>query len=183
MTAQDLLQAGIGRKLVFLGRAADMISISLSSTDYCPFEYAIHIETDGELYYKESLFTSTAEIDGFAKIGETVFDKKAEMLLTCEEEYVLQSLAYDQNGCIHAKFSNGLEIRSLPSSSEFISDAELWRVFFPWKEAPTLIATQNGIVLEPCHFSQRELDEMQCLWMKRKEERMRRSQSDTGRGG
>lgn len=167
MTAQDLLQAGIGRKLCFLGRAADMISISLASTDDCPFEYAIHIETDGALYYKEGLFTSTAEIDGFAEFGEAIFDKKVKMLLTCEEEYVLQSLTYDQNSCIHAKFSNGLEVRSLPSPSECDSDLELWRIFFPWKEEPTLIATQNGITLEPCHRSQKELDEMHCLWMKR----------------
>lgn len=161
MTAQEFLQRGIGRKLIFLGRAADMISISLSSSKECCYEFAIHIMTDCEICFRGLPFTNAKEVYHYTWPGHTVYDEKVEQLM--RKEFVLRSLSYDASGCLHAEFSNELEIKTLPEVTASDDEVELWRVFLVHAAAPHLVATGSGIRLEEDSCSQEELDKFRSV--------------------
>ena len=159
MTENELLQLGKGYKLSFLGRAANMVSISLSSPS-SPYDYVIHISAKCELLYQGNVLTNTADIFEEVRPNVTRFDEKVQGLMDEGTEFFLQEMNYDYIGCLHAKFSNSFEVHSLFEASDLDEDCEMWRVFFRWKAEPHLVATQKGISLVPCEESQAELDRL-----------------------
>ena len=169
MTETELLHAGLGRKLKFLGRAADMISISLSSTETCPYAFDIHISADGEIWRDGEPLTSTHEIyvpGNKSKQPEvSLFDEKVQALLY-GETFILQKLYYDMQHNLVAEFSGGLEIHSLFTPCN--ETDELWRVFFPWKAEPHLIGTKGSVFLEYYDETQDELDLQKKAWEARR---------------
>lgn len=158
MTEQELLQNGIGRKLIFLGRAADMISVSLSSTKDCSSEFAIHILTDCEICFCGRLFARANEVYYVTQSGRTVYDEKVAQLMSSGKDYVLENLSYDSHGCLHVEFSNELMIRTLSERSMTDADDELWRVFLVHAATPHLIGTASGVYLEEANCTQQELE-------------------------
>lgn len=177
MTEQELLRSGIGRKIVFLGRAANMISVSLSSTEKCQYEFAIHISTKGIIILDGNLITNTEDINEYVGPGVTKYEEKVKELFSSEKDFRLQSIYYDSRNCVHAMFSNALEVHSLYEPFESQTEGELWRVFLNWKAAPHLIATQQGVFLESYNDSQEELDKMRAYLKARREKIIsRRSQ-------
>ena len=163
MNEQDILISGVGRKLVFLGHAADMISASLSSTYTNNTEYAIHIMARGAVFYQGKQFTSTEEIFEH-KTGheKSVFEEKTEKLLSIETDFVLQEIAYDSCYCLSLIFNHELVIRSFYNNFSKPDD-EQWRVFFPWKAENSLVCKGGGIELEQSDYSQEELDRIRFL--------------------
>lgn len=180
MNEQELLQSGIGRKLVFLGRAADMISISLSPTQECPYDFVIHIMTYGEIFLDRSLLTSTTEIFEQAHSSTSKYDEKIAELLKSEKVFYLHHISYDSNNCLHAEFSNGLGIHS--RSTKYISQIEkrLWRVFLRWKAENQLVATENDVYMEKCNETQTELDRMRSVLQHARQTRGNQEQPNQG---
>lgn len=174
MKKQELLQSGIGRKIIFIGRAADMISISLSPTSECPYEFVIHIMTDGEIFLDGKLLTNTEEIFEFVLPSVTKYDNKIAELQNSEKAFYLQKIFYDDRNCIHAEFSDGLEIHSCLSELDAQTDDELWRVFLHWKAEAHLIATGQGVILETCDETQEELDRKRTILQEAREKRARK---------
>lgn len=162
MKEQELLQMGIGRRLVFLGRAADMVSVSLSPTEACPYQYDIHISANCEILQNGKLLTSTKDvytvIVSTDKRDITLFDERIKQLLGVDKPYVLKRINYDSQRCLYAEFSGNLEIRSLPDPDVETEEKELWRIFFPWKAEQHLVATQTKTSLEQYDYCQEELD-------------------------
>lgn len=171
MKKLELLRSGIGRKIIFIGRAADMISVSLSPTSQCPYEFAIHIMTDGEIFLDGRLLTSTKDISEFVQPNLTKYDCKVSELRNSEKEYYLKEIFYDDRNCLHAEFSDGLEIRSCPNDSNPHKGNELWRVFLCWKAEAHLIATGDGVIVEACEETQEELDKMRAIMQEARKKR------------
>ena len=150
MTEQELLNAGIGRRLIFLGRAADMISILLAPAEHDRYEYAIHIMADGAIFYQGKLLTCTREMyEPEDAHMQSKYDETVLQLLSCGKRFVLQSISYDAEHCLSVKFTNELEIRSLPEPAAEADD-ELWRIFFPRRAEAHLIASGAGVELDNC---------------------------------
>ena len=158
LTEQELLNAGIGRSLNFLGRAADMISVLLSPSEHDRYEYAIHIMADGAIFYKGKLLTNTQEMfeqeDAHMK---SKYDEKVHELLNSGKSFILKSISYDANLCLSLKFSHELEIRSFPENT-VEADDELWRIFSPRRNGAHLVASNAGIELEQPDCTQVELN-------------------------
>lgn len=150
MTEQELLNAGIGRRLIFLGRAADMISISLAPAEHDRYEYAIHIMADGAIFFQGKLLTGTQEMTAPEDaLMRSQYDEKVLQLLSCGKRFVLKRISYDAERCLSMQFTNGLEIRSLPEPAAEADD-ELWRIFFPSRAEAHLIASGAGVELDNC---------------------------------
>lgn len=171
MNKQEFLQSGIGRKIIFIGRAADMISISLSPTSECPYVFVIHIMTDGEIFLDGKLLTNTKEIFEFVHPDVTKYDSKIADLQSSEKAFYLQKISYDNQNCLHAEFSDGLELHSCFSELDAQTDDELWRVFLHWKAEAHLIATGQGVMLEECEETQEELDRQRAILHEAREKR------------
>lgn len=151
MTEHELLQKGIGRKISFLGRAADMISVSLSPSEDHGSEFAIHIMTDCEILFHGKQLTNSKELYQNTHSDRTVYDEKVNQLMCLGKEFVLQRLSYDVQGCLRAEFRDGLVIMTIPEEPAPRDDVELWRVFLVHANAPHLIATGNGV-----HFDEED---------------------------
>ena len=182
MTTNQLIQQGIGRRLVFLGRAADMVSMSLSMIEACPYEYDIHISAGCDICKNGVLMTCTDDIyldedieTSSELVFYTLFDKKIKQLMNTGEIFILQELGYDAQHCLYAKFSGALEIRSHPDENN--TDDELWRIFYPWKAEPHLIATQKSVHLEQFDFVQETLDQRKVAWEEKRQKRLLQKQS------
>lgn len=171
MNEQELLRSGIGRNLIFLGRAADMISISLSATAECPYHYAIHISTEGEIFLDGKLLTATKDIYEFIRPDTTFYDEKIAEFRKLERVFLLQKISFDDQRCLHVQFSQGLEIHSLPTETSDFSETELWRIFFNWKSENYLIATGKGVFMEAREETQEELDKMRAIMQEARKKR------------
>ena len=174
MKEQELLRSGIGRNLNFLGRAADMISISLSATAECPYEYAIHISTEGEIFLDGKLLTGTKDVYEYIRPDTTSYDEKIAEFRKLERVFLLQKISYDDQRCLHVQFSQGLEIHSLPTDPGDLSEMELWRIFFNWKAEDYLIATGNGVFMESREETQEELDRMRVIMQEARKKRAKK---------
>ena len=173
MNEQELLNNGIGRRLSFFGRAADMISITLSATEAYPFEFAVHIMTDAVVFYKGKLLTGTDDIYSFDDThGGSKYDEKVSVLLNNGKDFVLQRISYDVDNCLTLVFDNQLEIRTIQECG-FEPEDELWRILIPWRSEPHLVAKHSGVELEQSECSQEEIDQIRLSLSKRRSKRKR----------
>lgn len=144
MQIQDYLNNGIGRKLTFLGRAADMLSITLGRTDEFDDEYAVHIMSDAAIFYRGKRYTGTDEMLFFGQDPvKSLFDEKVSAL-TKEQSFVLQEIVCHANRTLSLTFDHELVILSLVEEGVG-EDEELWRIFHPRSEEAHLVATQSGV--------------------------------------
>ena len=163
MNEQSILNSGVGRKLVFLGHAADMITILLSADSSDQTEYAIHIMAKGAVFYQGKQLTNTEEIDEYNKaLTRSLYEVKTAKLLSSKKDFVLQAISYDSKFSLSLVFSHELVIRSLQDSN-LNPDDELWRVFFPWRAESSIVCRRSGIELEQPDFSQEELNRIRHL--------------------
>lgn len=172
MSIKELFQSGIGRSITFWGRAADMLSLSLSATEQSPYGFVIHIMTISEVYYYNKLLTSTNDMyDDNGVYGAATYDKKISKIWTGKEKYTLQKLFYDDFYCLHAIFDNGLEICSCPNEENFSETDELWRVFLEWSAEIQVVAYPNGIEEQKSDCTQEKLNRIRNELAKRREHR------------
>jgi len=170
MKSEEILQEGIGRKIVFWGRAANMISLMMSPTKTCPFEYSIHIQSDAIVIFNGNLYTSTEDMIEYQQQNETKYDERVHELINSNTDFILQQIFFDENNSLHVYFSNALEIHTLFDPTLPNPKTELWRVFLPWKAAPHLVATALEVTLEFDDMTQEELNILRADLQKRKNE-------------
>lgn len=164
MNQSLLLQNGINRQLLFLGRASLMVSILLSPATSDQPEYAIHIDSPTSIVLSGRVIATTDDIDD-GPVGSCKFDKVTKNILLSKELYKLEAITIDDMHLLHLYFSNGLEIHSHPVEE---TDAELWRIFLAWKADGELIAYADGTFEENSGVAQQELDEQRSRKLRRR---------------
>ena len=160
MNQAEILRAGCGRYLTFLGRAGETMTILLSVADSLPYEYAVHIQAKAQIILNGALLTSTDEIDDDRPYGECDYDRKVYGLLFCGVKYTVRSIEIDESFCIRLLFDNGLEIFSCPIGLECSPQDELWRIFLLWFAGSYLIGYFDHTLTEETEESQETLDAM-----------------------
>ena len=165
---QQLLSEGEGKRVAFIGRAADMISINLYSERW---EYGIDIHIMGEADFScdhrfilrsEDMFRSFGNKDGL------LYDRTIPPLF--HEDCVLEKLKIDRESRLHLEFSNHIELVTR-ISNEKADDFEIWRLFFPWTTMPHIVCYSNNIEIESETCSELEIQERRERFLKRMEER------------
>ena len=150
MDIKEILEDGIGRKIVFLGRAGYMVNLSLSAKENDPFEYVVQIDTGADLIYQGQWYTGSDEMAD--KLGAE-YDIKIQRLLEAGSDIRLTRICYDEACCLHLFFDNSLEIHSRPLNTadygEEDEDYMVWLVFYAHKAAENwVICYPGGVALE-----------------------------------
>lgn len=167
MEIGELLRVGEGRVVNLIGHEADMTEVGLAGTTDDPWEFAIHICTDVDIYYKGEWFTGSCEMDDSQN---SLFDRKIRGMMEEVPEIRLERVTYDESFQLHVFFDNSLEIHG---NRDDEGDVEWW-LFYLWKAEDTLICEGNNIRISRCTKSQEELNQSKKSWEERRRARKQR---------
>ena len=158
-----------GKTISFIGRAADMISISVCS-DRWEFGVAIHIMGDADFLFNEKVILSSEDIYKPSKIrGVSSYDIKIRQLFA--NGCILRRIQIDDQSRLQIGFSNDVELitRFVDSNTK---DYENWRIFIPWTTLPHIVCRSNRIEIEPTGESEQEVRDKLKAFLRRRELRI-----------